>query len=213
MLHPSAAVVAAADAFPDLLQRWDAGVAESLFGEDMDLERVRNQLAWMRERVGECGPPAPMASGTATSARFSFVCERGVVEALLGVADPEAETVSHMRTGVRDTAPPPRVHDAGSRYTALIEAWDPETFEHSFAQSFRDKLGDGMPEFTERLRDKLGACEIGPVDLASATGAVFVLDCEHGRRTIALELNDEDRIRALRVTPLRRDPTEAPGDP
>ena len=64
-----------------------------------------------------------------------------------------------------------------------------------------------MPNFTRGLREELGACAVGPVDLASQRGALFVLDCELGRRTMVVSLDEHDRIRGLRVTPLRRDPT------
>ena len=205
-LRPSDTLTAAADAFPDLLAHWDAGVAEGLF-EGLDLERVQRQLAWMHDRVGDCGPPSPMGTGNESSARFAFVCERGVVEAGFGVSDPESDVITRMRTGVRDIAPPPEVTTAGSNYTNLIENWSADDFEAQFADSFREKLGEGMPGFSERLRDKLGKCSLGPVDLASATGALYVLDCEHGRRTMAVELNDENRIRALSIKPLRRDPS------
>jgi len=63
-----------------------------------------------------------------------------------------------------------------------------------------------MPAFAERLRDELGTCEVGPLDLGGPTGALFVLDCEHGRRTMVVNVDDDHRIRGLRVVPLRRDP-------
>ncbi|MBV1857852.1 MAG: hypothetical protein KUG77_05520, partial [Nannocystaceae bacterium] len=65
------------------------------------------------------------------------------------------------------------------------------------------------PDFTEGLRDELGSCSVGPVDLASHSGALFVLDCDTGRRTMVVALDEQTRIRALRVVPLRRDPAQA----
>lgn len=205
-LHPSETIVAAADALPDLLREWDRGVAESLFDEDVDLDAIEAQLAWMRDKVGQCGAAAPMNSGTESSARFVFVCERGVVEAQFAASDPDAATVAQVRTGVRDAQPPQAVSEAGGRFTDLIETWNPDTFQSTFSENFREKLGEGMPDFAERLRDKLGTCEVGPVDLAGANSALFVLDCENGRRTMTVKLDDEQRISGLRVVPLRRDP-------
>ena len=205
-LHPSETIVAAADAWPDLLREWDLGVAESLFDDDLDLDEVEAQLAWIRDNVGQCGSAAPMNSGNESSARFVFVCERGVVEAQFATSDPDATTVSQVRSGVRDIPPPEAVSDAGGRFTDLIDTWDPEAFESTFADSFREKLGEGMPDFAERLRDTLGKCAVGPVDLAGPNGALFVLDCENGRRTMTVKVNDEGRISGLRVVPLRRGP-------
>ncbi len=205
-LHPSETIVAAADALPDLLREWDRGVAESLFDEDVDLDAIEAQLTWMRDKVGQCGSAAPMHSGTESSARFVFVCERGVVEAQFAASDPDAATIAQARIGVRDAEPPRAVSDAGGRSTDLIETWDADTFESTFSDSFRERLGEGMPDFAERLRDKLGTCEVGPVDLAGANSALFVLDCENGRRTMTVKLDDERRISGLRAVPLRRDP-------
>ena len=204
-LHPSDTIVAAADALPDLLASWDAGVAETLF-DDVDLDALERKLAWMRDRVGRCGAPAPMGTGTESSARFSYVCEHGVLEAQFAAPDPDATTVSGMRSGIRDVAPSPEVTTAGETVTKLVEAWDPDTFEAAFADGFREKLGAKMPTFAEEVREELGACTLGPVDLGGPSGALFVLDCEHGRRTMMIDLDDDQRIRALKVVPLRRDP-------
>lgn len=205
-LHTSETIRATADAFPDLLAAWDPGVAEDLFG-DADLQALEGKLAWMNERVGRCDSATPMTSGSASSGRFSYVCERGVVEAGFMVADPEDDSVTKMRAGVRDLEPPPEVSAAAEGVTDLIESWDDEAFEERFADGFRDELGANMPNFTKGLREELGACSVGPVDLASQHGALFVLDCELGRRTMVVSLDEQGLIRALRVVPLRRDPS------
>ena len=113
----------------------------------------------MRDQVGRCGAPAPMGTGTQSSARFSYVCERGVVEAQFAAPDPDATTVSGMRTGVRDLEPAPQVTAAGETVTDLLEDWDPDSFEAAFADSFREKLGENMPIFTKEVRETLGDCE------------------------------------------------------
>ena len=206
-LHPSDTIVAAADALPDLLATWDAGVAETLF-DDIELGALEQQLAWMHARVGRCGPPAPMGNATASSGRFAYVCEHGVVEASFAASDPSATSVARMRAGVRDAAPPAPVSAAGDTFAALIDDWNPDTFDAQFSNHFRAKLGEGMPDFARSLRDKLGACALGPVDLASSTGAVFVLDCDNGRRTMVVNLDEDQRIGGLKVVPLRRDPRD-----
>ena len=205
-LHTSETIRATADALPDLLAGWDTGVARDLFG-DADLEAIEEKLAWMHERVGRCNSGTPMTSGSASSGRFSYVCERGVLEAGFLVSDPDADSITNMRAGIRDLEPPAQVSAAAKDVTDLIDTWDDDAFEDRFAQSFRDKLGATMPSFTEGLREELGSCSVGPVDLASPDGALFVLDCELGRRTMVVSLDDENRIRALRVVPLRRDPS------
>ncbi len=204
-LHPSDTIVAAADAFPDLLASWDAGVVATLF-DNVDLDGLERELAWMRERVGRCGPPTPMGNNSESRGRFAYVCEQGVLEAEFAASDPDATTVSGMRGGVRDVEPVPEVSNAGETFTTLIDAWDPDIFEARFSDRFREKLGANMPRFAERLREELGSCELGPVDLAGPTGALFVLDCEHGRRTMVIGLDEGQRISGLKVVPLRRDP-------
>lgn len=207
-LHTSETIRATADALPDLLAAWDARVAEDLFG-DIDLDTLEKKLAWMHEQVGRCDAGTPMTSGNASQGRFSYVCERGVVEAGFSMSDPDASNIANMRAGVRDVDPPPEVSDAAADVVDLIEAWDDDAFEERFSDSFRDKLGASMPDFTEELRDELGSCSVGPVDLASHSGALFVLDCDTGRRTMVVALDEQHRIRALRVVPLRRDPGQA----
>lgn len=204
----SETIRATADAFPDLLAGWDAGVAEDLFG-DADLKALEEKLAWMHDRVGRCGSATPMTSGSASSGRFSYVCERGVVEAGFMVSDPDEDSIAKMRAGVRDMEPPPEVSAAAKGVAELIESWDDTAFEQRFADGFRKKLGANMPNFANGLREELGACSVGPVDLASQHGALFVLDCELGRRTMVVSLDDQSRIRGLRVVPLRRDPAAA----
>ncbi len=150
-----------------------------------------------------------MGSGSASQGRFEYVCERGVVEAGFAVSDPDADSLAKMRCGVQDVEPPQAVSTAATNMVNLIESWDPDAFEDAFAEGFRAKLGAGMPDFAQRLRDELGACSVGPVDLASPHGALFVLDCEMGRRTMVVSVNDENQIKALRVVSLRRDPSQS----
>jgi hypothetical protein len=92
---------------------------------------------------------------------------------------------------------PPAEHAATAPSGLVAGAWDLATFEQTFGAKYQPEQ---VRKFLEELRATRGTCGLGKPDLVSARGGLFLLLCEHAERLLKIELDDEDRIAAYRVT-------------
>lgn len=119
------------------------------------------RMEWFRAAVGFCSDYQLYRSFGPKRARFVFHCERGQLEALIGVDDDGR--VNELRTGARGVAPPERVWVAAERW---LESPDAEV--------------------------KAEGCRLNRVHLGSVSGALFVLSCPEGEKTLIIDKLDRD---------------------
>jgi hypothetical protein len=189
---PPALILDAADLLPELLAEWDDDLYRALF-EERDAEAMRESFLWYREQLGHCGDPQH-TGGTTTDAEFSYQCDGGVFDAVLGADDTDVR-VRRLRTGARGVPPPERVMAAAHDVVALHNAWDDALFEARFSERDRESTA----EFFDRIREELGPCSLGRVKVAAIRTALYALDCENGERTLSIGLNMDDTLFKFKV--------------
>lgn len=144
-------------------------------GNDMFAARFANhptplveRMAWFRAAIGTCDGFELYRSHGPKQARFLYHCERGQLEARIGLG--EDGRVKRLLTGARGVAPPERVRTAAERW-----------LESPAAEA------------------EAKGCRIDRVHLGSQSGALFVLVCPTGEKTLLMDLDHSDVPRRVWV--------------
>lgn len=127
-----------------------------------------HRMAWFREQIGACDRYELYRSFGPERARFVYHCDRGQLEALIGLADDGR--VKQLLTGARGVNPPTEVRAAAERWLDSPDA---------------AAEADG--------------CRIDRVHLGSVSGALFVLVCPDGEKTLKTELDHGGMPRHIEV--------------
>jgi hypothetical protein len=162
-----------ADVMPELAAEYGASVNAGDQGRMLryyapgpKTERVSGHHArWLHGRLGACGAPRLMWTGSEGDARFTYPCEHGSLEAHF-ILDEHGQIV-RLRSGAHGIRTPRLLRDAVLALTASLP-WDPGT-----KQPFTNNLG------TDASR-KLGTCEVLRPWVVGSHGGLFHLRCEHG---------------------------------
>lgn len=182
--------------FGALYSEWDVHRFESMFAKAPPPHVMEERIDWFRDRLGACGPGAVMNVRDELRARFSYDCEGGRLEAEFTL-DEKTRLLAGVAMGARGIDPVDAAIDAADEALLLTSEWS----NQRFLQTFNDKFDiDKMKIFFESVRATYGACKRRKTLLASARGALFEVKCERGERTMKIELNDADKIRAFKLT-------------
>ncbi len=175
--------------------RWDAERHDALFTRPAS-KRDERLFTWFKDQLGECRTAAPMFRRTELNARYVYACERGELEVELHL-DAATSKIGRLFIGARAKEPPADVRAAADDALALLAAWDRNTFDRRFTDSFEP---DAFKRFLVDFRERWGTCRLADVDLGSERGALFNLACERGERLMSLSLSDDGRIRRFLLT-------------
>ena len=194
----------AAAAIVSLVNHWDdATFAELRGGSSKGLRLWREQAALIRTRLGECGPPQLFVENPKRS-RFFADCERGRMEVAPQLDD--SGRVKFAYWGAQSAEPGPGVREAADALLVLKANWDPQFAAHLFSPEY--DLGALSTQLSSE-HERLGECSTAAVDLAGARGAIFVLQCEYGSRSMKVSLDSQQKVRLAKFWPVR---TSRPGE-
>jgi hypothetical protein len=140
----------------------DEQLTEHFFRHSTALDE---RMAWFHEALGSCDRHELYRSYGPNRARFLYHCERGQLEALIGLDD--HGRVNKLLTGARGVNPPARVREAAERWL----------------------------ESPAATAGKASGCRIDRVDLGSVSGALFVMVCPTGEKTLVIDLDRNGEIR------------------
>ncbi len=151
----------------------------------------REQFTWLREQLGACGGPAFMWSAGKRSARWSYPCERGALEAQFTLD--AAGHIVRVRTGAAGIPTPPALLAAAEVLLASLPwAWNTShPFKHNLTLS---------------TATKLGRCTLlQPWVVGHERGALFHARCEAGNDAVLrLGLNRDGTISLAELFPAQQ---------
>ncbi|EDM78727.1 hypothetical protein PPSIR1_12118 [Plesiocystis pacifica SIR-1] len=157
-------------------------------------------LEFLRPRIGACDQPDPIVVQGPQRARLLYPCERGSVEATL-ILEQGGGKLEGILFGGRDIEPNPAVTEAAQLVLALIIHWDRERFLAGFTEAFDE--GETR-DFFASVRGERGRCVLDGIDLASAQGALWFIECDSGPALLKVSLDDDDRIHTLLIRARRK---------
>lgn len=157
-------------------------------------------LEFLRPQIGECDQPEPIVVQGPQRARLLYPCERGSVEATL-ILEQGSDKLEGILFGGRDIEPNPAVTEAAQLVLALIIHWDRERFLAGFTEAFDE--GETR-DFFASVRAERGHCTLDGIDLASAQGALWFIECDNGPALLKVSLDDDDRIHTLLIRERRK---------
>lgn len=160
---------------------WDDARFAGLFAGPKEVTPSRDGMAWMRERLGDCGAPEPMWIVDAQNGRFSAPCERGALEVHLGLN--RDGRIVKLRHGAAGVAPEEPLASAVAPAIAALPAVE--------APGFKDR------EFAAQL----GRCELDRTWVVSEFGGLFHLRCEGGAAVMKLMVRPTGAVRSLELHP------------
>ncbi len=167
---------------------WDETRLRALYPADakLDPEPTRERLAWMRAQLGACGSPEFMWSYGKRSARFTYACERGALEAAITLD--EAGHIVSVRSGAAGIPTPPELLAAAEVLLASLPwTWDTKrSFEHNL------NLYDAL---------QLGRCELARPWVVSERGGLFHVRCDRGPAVLRLGLHANATISLAELLP------------
>jgi hypothetical protein len=144
-------------------------------------QKLVERMEWFRGAVGTCDRYERFETFGPKLVRFLYHCERGQLEALIGVDD--NGRVNELRTGARGIDPPMRVRQAANRW---LESADADA----------------------AVKD----CHIDRVHLGSVSGALFVLSCPAGEKTLIFEIDREGEPRRMEIIDHAKDAWRVPAN-
>lgn len=208
--EPSAApgLLEGAEALGALLTHWTTPAYERAFSPDYrdaftEQATARKLEAW-RSLVGACRKASVSKATDAYTGTLELDCGAAALQLELRVAPWDDHPITSMRIlGATRLEPTPPVTTAAQAATNLLERWDAAAFERLFIPSTSARR---MRDFLARVSDAVGRCELGVPRFVEPNGATFVLQCERGRATMQLVVEEDGKIAGLAI----RDDTTGP---
>jgi len=173
----------------DLYHSWDELAAAQTGIAPRDHRWWRENIEWLRPRLGTCGAPEAIDAHSGNShGRFRYLCENGALELELWI---DYGLVGRVLFGGRGIEAPDPVRAAAEEVVAAMPLGD--------VALDRWPAGD---DFTNDFAVGLGRCEIRGTDITSARGGLFYLECEGGAAHFKVRLDRRDDLpRVLRLWP------------
>ncbi len=173
----------------DLYHRWDELAAARAGIPPKDHAWWRENIEWLRPRLGACGAPEAIdAHATASHGRFRYPCENGALELEIWI---DYGLVDRVRFGGRGIEAPEPVRAAAEEVVAAMPLGDVELDRWPAGDDFISDFAVG-----------LGRCEIRGTDITGVRGGLFYLECEGGDAHFKVGLDHRDGLpRVLRLWP------------
>jgi hypothetical protein len=147
---------------------------------------TRRHFAWLNEQLGECGAPEFMWSSGKRSARFSYPCEHGALEAHFTL-DAAGHIVSLRSAAAGIPTPPALLAAADALLASLPWTWDTSRpFKHNL------NLYDAL---------MLGHCTLLRPWVVGQHGGLFHARCDKGDAVLRLGLNADGTIWLAELLP------------
>jgi hypothetical protein len=188
--------------FGAIYNDWDDARLLALFAPEARVSATgfRRRFDWIRDKLGECGAPAFMWSHGRRTARFSYPCERGALEASFTLD--AAGKVKTLLSGAAGVETPPDLLAAAETVLASLP-WKPGTERPFVNNLYRYDA------------TKLGSCTMLRPWVVAQYGGLFHVRCEKGDAAILrLALHKNGTIAEARLIPSNDNyngpPVEAP---
>lgn len=179
-----------------LYNDWDGEKMAALHAKTPDLAEIQAELAWLHERLGDCGAPELMWKYKQTRGRFAAACERGELQISMRL-DRKGRLVGTLNGGVGIELP----EQVGKAMHEVVSAM-PWTREAAGKQPWGKALRKGWAR-------QLGRCELAAVRSVTDTTGRFDLRCENGSALLKLELGEDGSIAQVWLWPSDDDKTRA----
>lgn len=179
-----------------LYNDWDGEKMAALHAKTPDLAEIQSELAWLHERLGDCGAPELMWQYKLTRGRFAAPCERGELQISMRL-DRKGRMIGTLNGGVGIELPV-RVGEAMREVVAAM----PWQRDAAGKQPWGKAIGKAWAR-------KLGRCDLAAVRSVTDTTGRFDLQCEHGAALLKLELGDDGSIAHVWLWPSNDDKTRA----
>lgn len=160
---------------------WDGDRLAALYNKSPDLVKEQAKLAWLHDRLGDCGAPELMWQLKLKRARFAAQCERGELEFFMRL-DGKGRLVETLNGAVGVETPAPVAK--ALRDVVAVMPWT--------------KAGAGQFEWSKTIKSKwarkLGRCEITNVRSVTDSTARVDLRCDNGAALLKVVLNEDGTI-------------------
>jgi hypothetical protein len=172
-----------------LYRKWDADRFAAIFHDGADAFVLEDDLAWFRERLGECDAPEVLNVSDDDDVRWVYGCTGGELETQI-----ELDGDRRIRTlfiGAHGIEPPADVRAAAEVVLGMQRGWNDDVFASAFAETFDIvETRTYIEEFTATW----GVCTLAGVDLAGERGGLLDVSCEQGPRLLKVQLGGDGKI-------------------
>lgn len=161
----------------DVYGQWDTDRYVGLFATPRGALRSGESLAWLRDRLGECGAPEVMWSRGVLHTRFSAPCERGQLE--LDITLRRDGRIDRLHLGAAGVAAEQPLVGAVQRVVKALPRVE------------QTGLGDRS----------YGRCVFRRTWVVSQFAGLFHLECEAGPAVLELVVGPDGAPRKVRLSP------------
>lgn len=160
---------------------WDADRLSALYRKVPDVAKEQAELAWLHDRLGDCGEPELMWQYKQKRGRFAAKCERGELQISMRL-DSKGRLVGTLNGAVGVETPEP-VAKAMHDVVAAMPWTGAGAGKQAWGRSIKAKWAR-----------KLGRCELASVRSVTDTTGRFDLRCDNGAALLKIQLGADGSI-------------------